>query len=369
MFKKIQNWFDERIGLTKLINEFNGERIPSKGSWIYTFGSLLAFLFIVQVVTGIFLLFYYVPYFPLARNSTYFIKHHVLLGNVLLGIHLWGAFTMIFFLLVHMARVYFSGAYKKPRELQWVAGMVLFSIVIILGLTGYMLIGNENSWWTINVLTNVAAHVPLVGGFLRIIVRGGTETATLTMQHIFAFHVWLLPIVAIMFIPIHIFLVRKTGEQGIALEYKNSKLPDNDINKWSHPDKTIPFFPDQFYRDMIVAIGVFAVIYFLAVYYGAAIGPMYRPLALHFAPESDWYFLANEELLKYFPGHGLIIFPTFIIPTIGFLILFAIPFIDNKGSERSPLKRPAATILGILFLLLLVYLTLIGGQPKAPAAV
>ena len=368
MFKKIQEWFDERIGLTELINEFNGERIPARGGWAYTFGSLLAFLFIIQVVTGMFLLFYYVPYFPMARNSTYFIKHHVLLGNILLGIHLWGAFTMIFILLVHMSRVYFSGSYKKPREMQWVAGMVLFSVVVILGLTGYMLIGNENSWWTINVLDNVASHMPIIGGFLRIIVKGGTETSVLTMQHIFAIHVWLLPIVVIMFIPIHIFLVRKTGEQGMALEYKNSKLSDDDVNKWKHPDATVPFFPDQLFKDMIVALGVFAVIYFLAVYYGAAIGPMYRPLALNFAPEADWYFLASEELLKYFPGHGLIIFSTFLVPAIGFAILFVLPFID-RGHERSPFKRPAATVLGILFLLLLVYLTLIGGEPKAPATV
>ena len=368
MFKKIQNWFDERIELTELIKEFNGERIPGRGGWAYTFGSLLAFLFIIQVVTGIFLLFYYVPYFPMARNATYYIKHHVLLGNILLGIHLWGAFTMIFILLVHMSTVYFSGAYKKPRELQWVAGMVLFSVVIVLGLTGYMLIGNENSWWTINVLTNVAAHTPVIGGVLRIVVRGGTETSVITMQHIFAVHVWLLPIVAIMFIPIHIFLVRKTGEQGMALEYKNSKLSDDDINKWKHPDSTVPFFPDQLYKDMIVALAVFAVVYLLAVVYGAEIGPMYRPLALNFAPEADWYFLASEELLKYFPGHGLIIFSTFLVPSIGFAILFALPFID-RGHERSPLKRPAATVLGILFLLLLVYLTLIGGEPKAPATV
>lgn len=368
MFKKVQDWFDERIGLTEMVKEFNGERIPSRGGWAYTLGSLLAFLFIVQVVTGMFLLFYYVPYFPLARNSTYFLKHDVLLGNVLLGIHLWGAFTMIFILLIHMLRVYFSGAYKKPREMQWVAGMVLFSVTIVLGLTGYMLIGNENSWWTINVLTNVAAHTPIIGGLFRIVVRGGTETSVLTMQHIFAVHVWLLPIVVIMFIPIHIFLVRKTGEQGMALEYKNSKLPDSDTNKWKRPDGTVPFFPDQLYKDMIVALGVFVVVYFLAIHFGAAVGPMYSPLSLHFAPEADWYFLASEELLKYFPGHGLIIFSTFLVPIIGFVILFALPFFD-RGHERSPFKRPAATVLGILFLLLLVYLTLMGGQPKAPAAV
>ena len=368
MLKKIQNWFDERIQLTGLIKEFNGERIPARGGWAYTLGSLLAFLFTVQVVTGISLLFYYVPYFPEARNATYFIKHGVLLGNILLGIHLWGAFAMIFFLLVHMSRVYFSGAYKKPRELQWVAGMILFSAVVVLGLTGYMLIGNENSWWTINVLTNVASHTPFIGGFLRIIIRGGTETSVLTMQHIFAVHVWLLPLTVIMFIPMHLFFIRKTGHQGMALEYKNSKFESGDINKWKHPDGTVPFFPDQFYKDMIVVLAVFAVVYFLAVYFGAEIGPMYRPLALNFAPEADWYFLASEELLKYFPGHGLIIFSTTIIPVIGFAVLFALPFID-RGHERSPFKRPAATVLGILFLLLLVYLTLIGAEPKAPATV
>jgi ubiquinol-cytochrome c reductase cytochrome b subunit len=368
MFKQIQNWFDERIGLTKVIEEFNGERIPRRGGWAYTLGSLLAFLFTVQVVTGIFLLFYYVPYFPIARNATYFLKHHVVFGNILLGIHLWGAFTMIFVILIHMARVYFSGAYKKPREMQWIAGMVLFSVVTVLGLTGYMLVGNENSWWTINVLTNVASHTPFIGGFIREIARGGTETSVLTMQHIFAVHVWLLPLVVIMFIPIHLFLIRKTGHQGMALEYKNSKISEDDEKRWLKPDGTVPFFPDQFYKDMIVSLAVFAVIYILAVVVGAPIGPMYRPLALHFAPEADWYFLANEELLKYFPGHGLIIFSTFLIPSIGFGILFLLPFID-RTKERSPFKRPAATVLGILFLLLLVYLTLIGGEPKAPATV
>lgn len=368
MFTKIQNWFDERIGLTELVKEFNGERIPVKGGWWYTFGSLLAFLFVVQVVTGIFLLFYYVPYFPVARDATHYIKHDVLFGSLLLGIHLWGAFTMVFILLLHMARVYFSGAYKKPRELQWVAGMVLFSVTVLLGLTGYMLVGNENSWWTINVLTNVAAHVPFVGGLLRILVRGGTETGPIAMQHIFAVHVWLLPFVVIMFIPIHLFFIRKTGHQGMALEYNGSKLPDSDIKKWTNPDKTYPFFPDQFYKDMIVAIIVFAVIYALAVLFVPEVGNMYNPLALHFAPEADWYFLANEELLKFFPGHGLIIYSTFLVPTIGFAYLFALPFID-RGHERSPFKRPAAAVLGVLFLLLLVYLTLMGGMPKAPAVV
>ncbi len=368
MFKKVQKWFDERIELTETINEFNGERIPRSGGWAYTFGSLLAFLFTVQVATGIFLLFYYVPYFPVARDATYFIKHNVLFGSLLLGIHLWGAFTMVFILVVHMARVYFSGAYKKPRELQWVIGMALFSFVIVLGLTGYMLIGNENSWWTINVLSNVAAHTPFLGGFIRILARGGTETSTLAMQHIFAVHVWLLPIAVILLIPTHLFLIRKTGHQGMAMEYNKSKLPDDNIDKWKHPDATVPFFPDQFYKDMIVAIVVFVVVYLLAIFFVPEVGPVYNPLALHFAPEADWYFLANEELLKFFPGHGLIIFATFLVPIIGFVILFALPFID-RGHERSPFKRPAATILGIFFLLLIVYLTLMGGEPKAPATI
>ncbi len=211
MASKVFEWLDERLGLNDMYKALL-DRPEPEGTWWNTLGSASLFLFIMQGVTGIFLLMYYTPSPDHAYDSIQYIMNEVAFGWLIRGIHHWGANLMVFIVFVHMLRVFTTASYKYPRELTWVIGVLLLLTTLGLGLTGYLLPWNQRSYFATTVATEIAGLVPFAGDFITRVMRGGTDLSALTLSRFFATHVWVLPATLALLITAHLYLIIRHGE-------------------------------------------------------------------------------------------------------------------------------------------------------------
>jgi quinol-cytochrome oxidoreductase complex cytochrome b subunit len=212
MMGKIYQWLDERVGITVLDQTLVSRNIP-KVDWAYTLGFGALFTFILMAVSGMFLAVYYAPTPDHAYDSVKFLTEQVLFGNIVRGIHHYGASTMVVIVALHMAQVFFYGAYKYPRELTWISGVVLLGLVLGLGFTGYLLPWDQKAYWATQVGTQVAEQAtpgPL-GKIVEIIMRGGPTLGALTLTRFYAIHMLMIPALVMVFLGIHLYLVVKIG--------------------------------------------------------------------------------------------------------------------------------------------------------------
>jgi len=214
MASRIFHWLDARLGLTTIYNVTLDRKVP-KVNWFYTLGSASLFLFILQGVTGIFLAVYYVPSTKDAYNSIQYIMNEVAFGWLIRGIHHWGASLMVLVVFLHMLRTFFFAAYKFPREITWLTGVVLLLATLGMGFTGYLLPWNQRAYWATTVGTEIAGTVPLIGDFITRVLRGGTDLSGVTLARFFAVHIWFLPALIAAMIGIHIYLVIRIGITSI----------------------------------------------------------------------------------------------------------------------------------------------------------
>ncbi|MBI2935104.1 MAG: cytochrome b N-terminal domain-containing protein [Chloroflexi bacterium] len=211
MAQRVREWVDERINLSPLVEAFLYRKVPGGVGWWYTLGSATLFLFILQVVTGAYLTMYYVPTPDHAYNSILFMTNDVAFGSVIRGIHHWSASGIVVMTVAHGLRTFFFAAYKYPRELTWVVGVVLLLLVLGLGFTGYLLPWDQKAYWATVVGTSIAGTVPFVGEFITRAMRGGADVGPLTLERFFSAHVVLLTGAIIILIVIHIGMVVRQG--------------------------------------------------------------------------------------------------------------------------------------------------------------
>ncbi len=217
MTSQIINWLDERLGLTTAYDAVLDRKVP-KVNWWFTLGSATLFLATTQAVTGIFLSVYYVPHPEQAYDSINFIMNDVSFGWLIRGIHHWGATLMVITVFLHMLRTFFYAAYKYPRELTWITGVLLLLVTLGFGFTGYLLPWNQRAYWATTVGTSIAETVPFIGPFINQVLRGGTELSTLTLTRFFSAHIWMLPAALAALIGIHLYLVIRLGISHIPTE-------------------------------------------------------------------------------------------------------------------------------------------------------
>ena len=213
------DWMEERTSIVSLTEKFLYEPVPSKGKWLYTLGSATLFLITLQFLTGILLLFYYVPATDHAWDSIYYIMTGVYFGKMIRGIHFWSANLLMFVIGLHMLRTFFAGAYKAPREMNWVIGVALIFIVTILAFTGYALRWDQEGFWAWEVGVKIGSYSPFIGSYLITFLLGGETVGPATLSRVFTLHVWLLPALLAPLIGLHLFLLRKHGEFGAEFEY------------------------------------------------------------------------------------------------------------------------------------------------------
>src|SRR5688572_14636575 len=204
-------WVDERTGATPFLTGMLFRKVPKGTNWYYTLGSGTLFAFVVQAITGVFLAMYYTPSPVEAYSSITHLTNDVFLGEFVRGMHKWGATVMIILIFLHMGRTFFFGAYKYPRELNWVIGVVLVVLTLVMGLTGYLLPFDQRSFWATVVAVNLNSSGPIVGPYLADFLRVGSEFGPTTITRFYALHMLAVPGLIAALIGAHLYLVAKLG--------------------------------------------------------------------------------------------------------------------------------------------------------------
>jgi menaquinol-cytochrome c reductase cytochrome b subunit len=207
----VVGWLDERSGVSPFLRGFLYRKVPKGTNWFYTLGSATMFAFISQAVTGVMLAMYYEPDSARAYESASRITNEVFLGELVRGMHKWGSTVMIVLIFLHMARTFFFGAYKYPRELNWIIGVVLLVLTLVMGLTGYLLPFDQRSFWATVVAVNINASGPVMGPYLADFLRAGAEFGPTTIPRFYALHMLAVPGLIAALIGAHLYLVAKLG--------------------------------------------------------------------------------------------------------------------------------------------------------------
>jgi len=380
---QLMDWLDERTGIRTLERVLFLRKIPRGAGWLYTLGFASLFVFILQVVTGSLLSLSYVASPDHAYESVTFIQNTLLFGSVIRGLHHWGASAMIVLVGLHLATVFVLGSYKRPREVTWVAGVVLLLITIGLGFTGYLLPWDEKAYWATTVGTNMAGTVPIIGDTMLRIIRGGTDVGAVALARFYGAHVLILPGLFLLTVSAHLFLVvflgvsvppwlwarRQESEPAGSTPAKTAgqvEPADDKVRYECFKKQGRPFWPDLILEDAVVSLIVFLILVALSVLSPAPLEARADPASSSYPPRPEWYFLFLFQLLKVFPGSlewvGVVIIPGVIV-----LLLLLLPFY-GRGPERRPERRPVAMGVGAVILLGIVSLTVIAAVTTPPAS-
>jgi len=328
--RTVINWLENRTGLETAIKNFLYEDIPASAGWHQIIGSMAVFFFVIQVFTGGLLAFNYAPTPGEAYNSVKYIMTELTGGPLIRGLHHWGASMMLIIVVLHMIQVFLYGAYKKPREATWMAGVTLLLITLAFGLTGYLLPWDNRAYWGTVVTTQIASQAPLAGPYLLRLLGSQGDVGNVTFSRFYALHTVLLPPLTIILIGIHIYLVRKHGVAPA-------------------PGDTAPkrkFFPEQVFRDTVGVAVAFIILFIMAVVAKVPLERLADPTDTAYIPRPEWYFLFLFQSLKFFQG-PLEAVGSVVLPGVAVLTLFLIPFID-----RGPMIRLGKRTFAISFVVL-----------------
>jgi ubiquinol-cytochrome c reductase cytochrome b subunit len=368
LIQKVGAWFDDRLQLSGAIRQTMEHPVPRQtASWAYVFGSAALTVFMLQLVTGILLALLYVPSAGEAWNSLQILNHQVALGWFIRALHGWGSNFMIAIVLIHMVQVFLFGAYKFPRELTWIVGILLLLLTLGMAFTGQVLRFDQDAYWGLGIGASIASRVPVVGPFIVNLMLGGPIIAGATLSRFFALHVFVIPGSLLAFVGIHLLLVLKLG-----------------INEWPMPgrlvrrttylkeyheltrDDGIPFVPGAVTTDLFFSGFVLLSIAACALYFGP-FGPSGQPdpTIIQTAPRPDYFFLWLYAVLSLLPPSMET--PALLIgPVIAIVTLLALPFIAGEG-EKSWKRRPIAVLTILMVAVALGTFThLAGDAPWSP---
>jgi ubiquinol-cytochrome c reductase cytochrome b subunit len=362
------NWLESRTGFVSMAKEFLTEDVPGGASYWYVFGSATLFAMILQITTGIFLTFFYAPSAATAWESTRAIYLNPW-THTLLSIHYWGSSAMIALVFLHMLQVLIWGAYKSPRELQWIVGVLLFLVTLVLGLTGYLLPWDMDAYFASQVSLNIAG-LPPGGEILQLIAQGGPVMGTNTINRFFGLHVWLMPAALVLLVGAHLAIFRHNGSAGPVVDDPRKLKPGR-------------FWPDQMFMDGAASFFVFVVILLLASFAPPFLDQKADPTNAAFQPYPAWYFLFLFGLLNFVPwlfsqipglssqanAPWVEMLAAIVVPTIGLLIVLLLPWLD-RSTTRSFASRGKilwSTFLTIVAIIGLSIYAQVGIQAKEAA--
>ena len=344
MFTNIWNWINERIPVKKILVLGMDEDIPGGSRFSYVLGSATLIVLVLQVVTGILELFYYVPTIDHAYDSLNYFRTEVPFGWLIHGLHYWGANFFVILVGLHMLRVFIWGAYKKPREMTWLFGVILLLFTVAMSFTGAALPWDQRGFWAAKVGTGIGGTFPVIGSLIEFILRGGNEMGQLTLSRFFILHAAVFPALLFLFVALHILAFRKFGSVG---PWKQSKR-----------NTSSPFWPDQVFKDVLFALILILGLVALSSFVPPPFAGPADPMDGSYIPKPEWNFLFLYQALKFLPGN-LEIIGTVILPSIFVLILILLPFLD-KNPERNPFKRKIVFPMGIIIVVVILGLTLSG---------
>ena len=376
----LYGWFQDRLNIAALWRALFIRKIPFGVNLLYTLGFASLALFGVQVLTGTVLALYYSPSPDHAYDSIEYLITEVPFGQVVRGIHHWGASAMVVVVVLHLLVTFGMGAYKYPREVTWWVGILLFGLTFAFGFTGYLLPWDDKAYWATTVGTNMAGTVPAIGGFVEGVLRGGSQLGALTLTRFYAFHVLLLPLALIGLVAVHLFLVVWQGVSvppglwdtalGRIRGARTSPTAPETASEYhavyeDFKTRGRRFFPDLIVEDAIVSVLMVLIVIACAVAFGTPLEGQADPTNTGYVPRPEWYFLFVFELLKYFPG-ALEWVGVVVLPGLFFLFLFLLPLLD-RGPRRSPRYRPITTAVGLVSIVVVSLLTWRAVQTTPPA--
>jgi ubiquinol-cytochrome c reductase cytochrome b subunit len=365
---RLIKWLDQRVQLAGTIRETMEHPVPREtASWAYVFGSAALTVLMLQLVTGILLALLYVPSAGEAWNSLQTLNHNVTLGWFIRALHGWGSNFMVAIVLIHMVQVFLFGAYKFPRELTWLVGVLLLLLTLGMAFTGQVLRFDQDAYWGLGIGASIASRVPILGPWIVKLLLGGPIIASTTLSRFFALHVFVIPGSLLAFVGLHLLLVLKLG-----------------INEWPMPGRIvrratylkeyheltqkdgIPFVPGAIAKDLVFSGFILLSITACALYLGP-FGPSGQPdpTIIQTVPKPDYFFLWLYAVLSLLPP-SMETSVLLIGPVIALGVLFALPFFSGEG-EKSWKRRPIAVLTILLVAVALGSFThLAGNAPWSP---
>jgi ubiquinol-cytochrome c reductase cytochrome b subunit len=358
MTDRLLDWLEERIGPVRpFLNEQLYHKVPRAVNPLDFLGLASAFLFINQFVTGVMLAAWYQPSPSTAWRSVYNIMHSVPGGWFVRDMHYWGANAMVVAVFLHMLRVFYVGAYKKPRELTWIAGSVLLLITILFAFTGYLLPWDQQSYWATMVGTWMPSYTPFIGQWIVSLARGGSYLSAATLTRFYAVHMLVLPALFLIFFGVHFGMVLKTQ---MSVVEEAEKLPKE------KQKNLVTFFPTTVFQMNMFLVIVISIVVLLAANVHAPLLAPADPLdKANYIPTPIWFFYSIYQLLKYIPP-ALDPFGIIGLPIIAGIVLIALPFVD-RSPHREPRYRPAFVSVGGVVVAGIVVLTYLGAVQQGPA--
>ncbi|QOY91312.1 cytochrome b N-terminal domain-containing protein [Paludibaculum fermentans] len=353
---------------------------------IYTMGLGLMsfFLFLILVVTGVLLMFYYVPSTTQAYDRMLDLRGTVAFGIFLRNMHRWSAHGMVGVVVLHMCRVFFTGSYKKPREFNWVIGVLLFLLTLFSSFTGYLLPWDQLAFWAITVGTSIAAYAPVVGKDIQFLMLGDATVGQEALLRFYVLHVAVLPVIVTLLVAIHFWRIRKDGGLSrpeetatpVAVSVKAVELSKNKTyglqgfvrgpftKIGNTPDNSVFAWPNLLIAELFVFILTLAAILTLSMMFNA---PLEEPVNVMHPPnpaKAPWYFLGLQEMVSYSAFWGGV-----GIPTIFVLLLLGTPYLDRRTAgvgKWFARERLLANTIFMTFLIVNVVFVIIGTFFRGP---
>jgi quinol-cytochrome oxidoreductase complex cytochrome b subunit len=353
----VAGWLEERLHLADLFGALLHVRIPASAKTYYL-GGITLFAFGIQVVTGTLLALYYKPTPETAYDSVKYITSVVDFGWLIRSVHHWTANLMIVSLVLHLIRIFFQAAYKYPRELTWLVGVGLLGVTIGFGFTGYLLPWDQKAFWATTVGTEIAAAVPVVGGSLLQLLRGGADVTEATLSRFFGMHVLVLPLLLAAIVVVHLTIVHQTG---LASPKHADPRPGQAP---ARPEALKPFFPHYVLDEVIAWVVILAFLVVLASVLPAGLEDKADPLKTPEHVKPEWYFLSVYQLLKVVSplsalGPEMPRLIGILIPIVALAVLALLPFID-RNPEVLKRRRPLAMFMGVVTIIGIIVLTIWG---------
>ena len=338
----IGQWLGDRLPVSgEQFRELTNEPVPYHlKRWWFALGGTPAYLFVVQIVTGILLAFYYEAAPATAYESVRYITHEASFGWFIRSVHKWAATLMIAAVILHQMRVYFTGAYRKPREINWMIGMFLLVCTLMTGFTGYSLVYEQLSFWGATVGANIADTVPLVGNFMKNMMLAGEVYNERTLSRFFILHAAVLPVTMVLLIAIHIAIIRLQGVTEFRFKDEGEGAP-----------KTFNFFPDHLYTELIMGLLLMILLSALATIFPATMGPPADPYQTPEVIKPEWFFYVAFRWLKLFTGTAAVLSMGLIVFT-----MFGWPFIDSWIRRKTRFQE-ASVWIGIVGVFAIIGLT------------
>jgi ubiquinol-cytochrome c reductase cytochrome b subunit len=346
LIRKVGAWIDDRLQLFTPIRQTMQHPVPRQtASWAYVFGSAALTVFMLQLVSGILLALLYVPSAGEAWNSLQILNHQVAFGWFIRALHGWGSNFMIAIVLIHMVQVFLFGAYKFPRELTWIVGILLLLLTLGMAFTGQVLRFDQDAYWGLGIGASIASRVPVLGPFIVNLMLGGPIIAGATLSRFFALHVFVIPGSLIAFVGLHLLLVLKLGINEWPMPGRLVRRTTylNEYHELTRQDG-IPFVPGAVTKDLFFSAFILLSIAACALYFGPfGPGGQPDPTIIQTAPRPDYFFLWLYAVLSLLPPSMET--PALLIgPVIAIVALLALPFISGEG-EKSWKRRPVAVLM------------------------